>query len=81
MNKLSGESVADMYTRHKSGHGNSFYGEMYQKAEQLENKSKKLTEALKNLLDVFERSEAGFQEHAEVRFLARDLAKDALSHE
>lgn len=39
-----------------------------------------LREALKTLLDVFERCEAGFQPEIELRFLARDLAKSALTH-
>lgn len=37
-----------------------------------------LREALKNLLDVFERCEAGYPPEIEIRFLVIDLAKAAL---
>jgi hypothetical protein len=47
--------------------------------EVLVNDNKTLREALSNLLDVFERCEAGFPPDVELRFLARDLAKAALT--
>lgn len=44
-------------------------------------KQQELHDALENLLDVFERCEAGFPPEIELRFLAKDLAKAALSND